>query len=429
MVSGFGMRSSAINRPSALADAAHGRAEDEAADAAFGAAGERAIGQAMDMNARVRRDRRDHRRAFEADQIDVAAGRGQRHRVVLHARAAAEISDYDNCGSHVTVYLLLAFSSAGLALLLTPLVGRGSRLLGLVDAPGGRKVHAHSVPRLGGLAVVLAAGLAIVLVPLLRPGSIEPLPWPAMRPFLIAGGLIFVAGLIDDVRGLGPVPKLLFEFTAAAVMMSSGLLIERITLLGCTWTLGWMAWPVTAAWLVGVTNAFNLIDGVDGLAAGVTVIAGAACGAILIVRGHAPEAMLLAALVGASLGFLVFNFAPASIFLGDSGSLVAGFVLAATAITGWQKGATALATGVPLMIFALPIADSALALFRRSVARPSDGRSIRATLRQIAEPDREHIHHRMLAMGWSVRRTVLVLYGITAILSLLALATAEVNAP
>jgi UDP-GlcNAc:undecaprenyl-phosphate GlcNAc-1-phosphate transferase len=178
-----------------------------------------------------------------------------------------------------------------------------------------------------------------------------------------------------------------------------------------------------------MTNAFNLIDGVDGLAAGVTAIAGAACGAILVVRGHAPEAMLLAAFVGAAIGFLFFNFAPASIFLGDSGSLVAGFLLAATAITGWQKGATALATGVPLMIFALPIADSALALIRRTLARPSDGRSIRTTLRQIAQPDLEHIHHRMLALGWSVRRTVLILYAITAVLSLLALGTADVNTP
>jgi UDP-GlcNAc:undecaprenyl-phosphate GlcNAc-1-phosphate transferase len=329
----------------------------------------------------------------------------------------------------VTLYLLLALTSAGLALVLTPLVGRGSRLLGLVDAPGGRKVHTHSVPRLGGVAVILAAGLAIALVPLVRAGSIEPLPWPAMWPFLLAVGLIFAVGLIDDLRGLGAVPKLLIEFAAAAIVMSSGLLIERVSLLGSTWDLGVIAWPVTAAWLVGVTNAFNLIDGIDGLAAGVTAIAGAACAAILVVRGHAPEAMLLAAFVGGSIGFLVFNFAPASIFLGDSGSLVAGFLLAATAITGWQKGATALATGVPLMLFALPIADSALALTRRSVARPANGRTLGAILRQIAEPDREHIHHRMLAMGWSVQRTVLVLYAITAILSLFALATADVNAP
>jgi len=327
------------------------------------------------------------------------------------------------------VYLLLALSGAALATLLTPVVGRVSTRLGLVDAPGARKVHTQSVPRLGGVAVVLAAGLALFLVYAVAPVPIDPLVWPAMRPFIIAGGLIFLAGLIDDVRGLGPVPKLVCEFAAAGLIMSSGLLIERITLLGWTWPLGWFAWPVTAAWLVGLTNAFNLIDGVDGLAAGVAALAGAACGAILVARGHAPEAMLLAAFVGAAVGFLCFNFAPASIFLGDSGSLVAGFLLAATAITGWQKGATALAAGVPLMIFALPIADSALTLARRTLARPSNGRSIRSTLRQIAQPDREHIHHRMLAMGWSVRRSVLVLYAITAILSLLALATADVNPP
>ena len=140
--------------------------------------------------------------------------------------------------------------------------------------------------------------------------------------------------------------------------------------------------------------------------------------------------MLLAALVGASLGFLVFNFAPASIFLGDSGSLLAGFLLAATAITGWQKGATALAAGVPLLIFALPIADSALALLRGASSR--DRRTADRFARPCArsrEPDREHIHHRMLALGWSVRRTVLILYGVTAILSVLALATADVDAP
>jgi UDP-GlcNAc:undecaprenyl-phosphate GlcNAc-1-phosphate transferase len=327
------------------------------------------------------------------------------------------------------VYLLLGFASLSLSLVLTPVIGRAATRLGLVDAPGGRKVHIRSVPRLGGAAVVLASIAALALVEAGRPGTIDTRNWAALRPFVIAGGMIFLAGLIDDVRGLGPGPKLLLEFAAAAVIMSSGLLIERVSLLGVTWPLGWIAWPVTAAWLVGLTNAFNLIDGVDGLAAGIAVIAGSACGAILIVRGHTAEAMLLAVFVGAAAGFLCFNFAPASIFLGDSGSLVIGFLLAATAITGWQKGATALAAGVPLLIFALPIADSAMALVRRSVARPSDGRSIRSTLRQIAQPDRAHIHHRLLGMGWSVRRTVVILYGITAILSLLALATADVNTP
>jgi UDP-GlcNAc:undecaprenyl-phosphate GlcNAc-1-phosphate transferase len=329
----------------------------------------------------------------------------------------------------LTPYLLLALGGAALALGLTPVIGRISTRLGLVDAPGGRKVHPRSVPRLGGVALVLAAALSLMLVAIARPGTIDTPNWLAMRPLVMAGAVIFFVGLVDDVRGLGAGAKLVFEFAAAGIVMSSGLLIERVTLLGYTLPLGWMALPITAAWLVGLTNAFNLIDGVDGLAAGIAVLAGGACGAILVVRGHSAEAMLLAAVVGAALGFLCFNFAPASIFLGDSGSLLIGFLLAATAVTGWQKGATALATAVPLLIFALPIADSSLALLRRSVARPSDGRSLRSTLRQIAQPDREHIHHRMLALGWSPRRTVLILYVITAILSLLALSTADVGAP
>lgn len=324
----------------------------------------------------------------------------------------------------MTVYLWLAITSAVLALMLTPLIGRVSTALGLVDAPGGRKVHARPVPRLGGLAVVLAAVLALFMF-VDRTGDAGG--WSALRPFAVAGSIIFLVGLIDDIWELSPAPKLLAELVAAGVMMVSGLLIERVTLLGVTWSLGWAAWPVTAAWLVSVTNAFNLIDGVDGLAAGIAALAGAACGAILVVRGHGPEAMLLAAFVGAAIGFLCFNFSPASIFLGDSGSLLFGFLLASTAITGWQKGATALATAVPLMMFAVPIVDSALALGRRASVRPAEGRSIVATLRRIAQPDREHIHHRLLALGWSERRTVLMLYGITAILSLLALATAEVR--
>jgi UDP-GlcNAc:undecaprenyl-phosphate GlcNAc-1-phosphate transferase len=347
--------------------------------------------------------------------------------VVLHTRAAAQISDYDNGGSHVTVYLLLGLGSAILALILTPVIGRGSARLGLVDAPGGRKVHTQPVPRTGGVAVTIAASLSLALVFALAPVPLDPAIWPVMRPLVAALAVIFLVGLVDDVRGLGPLPKLLFEAVAAVLVMSSGLLIERVTLLGWTWSLGWLAWPVTFTWLVGLANAFNLLDGVDGLAAGITTLAGAACVSILIVRGHSAEAMLLSAFVGATLGFLLFNFQPASIYLGDSGSLVAGFLLAATAVAGWQKGATALAAGVPLLIFALPILDSGTTLLRRGFAVPPERRSFGAVLRRIAEPDREHIHHRLLALGWSVRRTVLILYAITAVLSLLALSTAQVG--
>jgi UDP-GlcNAc:undecaprenyl-phosphate GlcNAc-1-phosphate transferase len=329
----------------------------------------------------------------------------------------------------LTLYLLLGFSSAALALFLTPLIGRASTVLGLVDAPGGRKVHTQSVPRLGGLAVVAAAALAVVIVRAFVPASDNTAIWPHLRPLLAGAALIFAVGLVDDIRGLGPVPKLAIEFSAAVIVMLSGLLIERVTILGTTFALGWLAYPVTVVWLVGLTNAFNLIDGVDGLAPGIAAVAGGACGAILIARGHAAEAIVLAAFVGAMLGFLVYNFEPASIFLGDSGSLLAGFLLAATAIAGWQKGATALAAAVPLMIFALPIADAGATLVRRTFARPTHGRSPGSILRQLAKPDREHIHHRLLSFGWSVRRTVVLLYCITALLSLFALATARVDAP
>lgn len=326
----------------------------------------------------------------------------------------------------MTVYLLLGLSSAALALLITPLVSRASIRLGLVDAPGGRKVHAQSVPRLGGVAVLAATVLAMILVPLWSPGDFGPAIWFTLRPLAAAGALIFAIGLLDDVRGVGPWVKLAVQCVATIVVMTSGLLIERVTLLGVSWELGWLAWPITIGWIIGLTNAFNLIDGMDGLAAGIAALAGATCGAILIVRGHTAEAMMVAALVGAALGFLVFNFAPASIFLGDSGSLLLGFLLATTAIAGWQKGATALATGVPLLMFALPIADIATTIARRGLARPAAGRSsLGAAMRQLVEPDRQHIHHRLLALGWSTRRTVLILYAVTAVLSLLALSTVQ----
>ena len=335
------------------------------------------------------------------------------------------------------VYLALVLSSAVLCLVLTPVVSRASSALGLVDAPGGRKVHSSSVPRLGGLAIAVAAVLALAAVLVALPldaggGRTDRVP-RTILPVLAGGAMVLAVGIADDVRGLAPWPKLVVQILAALLVMSSGLLIERITFGGQTWQLGLLAWPVTLLWIVGLTNAFNLIDGVDGLAAGVSIIAGTTCAAILVARGHAAEAMLLAALVGAALGFLVYNFAPATIFLGDGGSLLFGFVLATTAITGWQKGATVLAAGVPLLIFALPIADSASALLRRvlrrEVMRPpgpgQEGGWLTAVLRRIVEPDREHIHHRLLGVGLSPRRTVLVLYGLSLLFSAIALATVQ----
>lgn len=323
-------------------------------------------------------------------------------------------------------YLLTMIAGAALAAVLTPPVARLAVAFGLVDAPGGRKVHLQSVPRLGGLAVLVATLATLGLVRVAQPAGENPFG-PATLPIIEGAVLVFIIGLLDDVRPVSPFPKLVVEASAAVLVMMSGLLIERVTVLGTTWSLGVLAWPITMAWILGLTNAFNLIDGIDGLAAGVAAIACGTCAAILVARGHGTEALLLAALAGSAIGFLFFNFAPASIFLGDGGSLLFGFVLASTAIAGWQKGATALTSGVPLLIFALPWADLWSAFFRRLLA-PRDGSpsSIVNTLNLLFTPDRGHIHHRLLALGWSTRRTVMVLYMITLALSALALATARV---
>ena len=328
----------------------------------------------------------------------------------------------------MTVYLSLLLGGVVLSLLLTPLVRSASLALGLVDAPGGRKVHSGLVPRTGGLAVAGAAVLSLTGVWLAqRSTGQSAVSLAPVAPILLGAGLIFAIGLFDDLRTLPVWPRVAIQVLAAGSVMSAGLLIERVTVAGTTWELGRASWVVTLVWIVGLTNAFNLIDGLDGLASGIAAIAGTTCATILIWRGHVAEAMLLAALVGAALGFLVYNSAPASIFLGDSGSLTFGFILSTTAITGWQKGATALAAGVPLLIFALPIADAVAALFRRA-RRPSNGaRTPAALVRLLVQPDREHIHHRLTGLGWSTRRVVLVLYGITLLLSMIALATARVE--
>jgi UDP-GlcNAc:undecaprenyl-phosphate/decaprenyl-phosphate GlcNAc-1-phosphate transferase len=327
----------------------------------------------------------------------------------------------------MTVYLTLLLTGTTLGLLFTPMVTSASTALGLVDAPGGRKVHSTAVPRVGGLAIVAAALAALLLVVQLLPVvGIAPPNFRPLVPVVIGAALVFVVGLIDDFATLPAWPKLAVQTVAAVIVMASGLLIERLTLGGSTWQLGIVSYPVTLAWIIGLTNAFNLIDGIDGLAAGIAIIAGGTCAAILVGRGHGAEAMLVTALVGAAVGFLVFNFSPASIFLGDGGSLVFGFVLATTAITGWQKGATALAAGVPLLIFALPIADAASTLIRRIGRRQAPGRvTMTGVLRRIAEPDREHIHHRLMAIGWSTRQIVVILYLVTIVLSLVALVTAR----
>ena len=192
--------------------------------------------------------------------------------------------------------------------------------------------------------------------------------------------------------------------------------------------LGALALPFTFVWIIGITNAFNLVDGLDGLAAGLAIIAAGSIAMIFFLHGNAQNTLLLLILLGALLGFLPYNFNPASIFLGDSGSLVVGYVLSVTAITGSQKGATTLAVVTPLLVFGLPIVDTLLSMVRRFVGSLRMLESQKATLQEqmgrakrMFEADQRHIHHRLLALGFSHRNAVLVLYALALGLASLAL--------
>jgi UDP-GlcNAc:undecaprenyl-phosphate GlcNAc-1-phosphate transferase len=331
----------------------------------------------------------------------------------------------------MVIFLLAFFIAAALSLTLTPVVARVGVRAGVVDVPDGRKVHTAPTPRVGGVSIALAVAGTLTALFVLRPDSGDfVLPDPRLLvPFLVGAVMIFALGLCDDIRGLSALPKVIGEVCAAAIIIWSGVVIDRVTVFGTIYELGVWSLPATLLWIVGITNAFNLVDGVDGLAGGLTCIAASTCAAVLLVRGDYAEALLLVVFVGAVVGFLPYNFTPAEVFLGDSGSLLCGFLLAVTAIAGRQKGATALAVGVPLMIFALPILDTGLAIVRRIAgSQRGNGMTVRQRLEALSvvmAADRGHIHHRLIARGLSHRRAVLVLYTLALVLSVLALVSME----
>jgi UDP-GlcNAc:undecaprenyl-phosphate GlcNAc-1-phosphate transferase len=255
---------------------------------------------------------------------------------------------------------------------------------------------------------------------------IDPGIW---QPVCLGGAVVFLLGVWDDLRPVPAWMKFVMQGIAAGIAIWFGVVIDHVSLFGgSSIALGALALPLTFLWIIGITNAFNLIDGLDGLAAGLASIAAGANAIIFFLRGDAQDTLLLIILLGALLGFLPYNFNPATIFLGDSGSLVVGYVLSVIAITGSQKGATALAVMIPLLVFGLPIIDTLLSMVRRFVGSLRVLRASRASLaeqirgaKRMFEADQRHIHHRLLALGYSHRNAVLVLYALALGLSFFAL--------
>ena len=282
-----------------------------------------------------------------------------------------------------------------------------------------RKIHGRPIPRLGGVAIVLGfyaplIGLLVYPTGMAQKFYAEPLRAAAL---LLGGLCIALLGLYDDVRGAGAGLKLTVQLGVGLGLWLCGVRVELLGLPGLgAVQLGLFSLPVTLLWIAGVINAMNLIDGLDGLAGGVAFFALLCSFAVALVRGEATMALLSAALAGSVLGFLVYNFNPASIFMGDTGSMFLGFILAAGSVQTSQKASTAVALLVPLVALGLPITDTLLAIGRRA-----------ASGRPIFSADREHIHHRLLALGLTQRQAVLVLYGTSALLGLGALGLSFAN--
>ena len=299
----------------------------------------------------------------------------------------------------------VAFFTATLAsAALTPAIRFLARHYGLLDhALSSRKVHGKPIPRMGGIAIV--ASFFAPLVALWFVNSEVGRRFyedPRHAVGLFAGGAIIAAlGVYDDLRGSGAHIKFAVQFGVAALMYWLGFRIDHIANpFGPPIELGFLALPFTMLWIAGVVNALNLIDGLDGLAGGVAFIAVASTFAVAFLNGSPLMLLFTATLAGSVLGFLFYNFNPATIFMGDTGSMFLGFVLATTAIQTNQKSTTAVALIVPITALAIPIADTLLAMLRRA-ARGAP----------LFSADRGHIHHRLLRLGLSHRQAVLVLYG------------------
>ena len=298
--------------------------------------------------------------------------------------------------------------------ILTPIVRRLAHRFGLLDhALSPRKIHGRPVPRLGGIAIVI--GFYAPLVGLLFFHSDVGRMFVADRSRaigLFVGGIaIALLGLYDDLKGAGAVRKFVVQFLIAGFLYRLGFRIEALANpFGDPIALGWISLPFTLLWLVGVVNALNLIDGLDGLAGGVALVAVTITFLVSLQRGHPLMMLFSAALAGSIVGFLFYNFNPASIFMGDTGSMFLGFVLAATAVETNQKASTAVAVIIPTVALGLPIMDTLLAIGRRAWRG-----------RPLFQADKEHIHHRLMARGLSHRQAVLVLYGFCVLLGLAAL--------
>ncbi len=322
----------------------------------------------------------------------------------------------------LTKYLAVWSAAYLVTFLLTPLVRSLAKRVGAVDVPDERRTHQTPTPRGGGLALVLGFYAALFVafgIPWEWSAGALGTTW--YQHFLVASGVLALVGLVDDIRGLKPLIKLFGQMVAASLMFASGHGMGQ--LLGFELPLA-VDFVVTLFWFVALTNAFNLIDGLDGLATGLALIAGIGLMGAFFIRRAPSDALVMVGLAGACLAFLRYNFHPASIFLGDTGSMFLGFTLASISVATGSKGTFLASLGVPLLAVGIPVFDTILAIWRRSVRAFSGGTDSGVSRSKgLMQPDAEHLHHRLKRRGLSQYQVAVVLYVVNGLLVLTGLVT------
>lgn len=308
---------------------------------------------------------------------------------------------------------LLATIAIVISFLLTPIMKKIAFSVNALDIPKDkRKIHKKPIPLLGGVAIYIS----FLITMLIKKGSLDS----AEIGIILGATIIVIGGLIDDLKDIKPWIKLCFQLLAAIVLVIFGVKMVGITNplpAGRSFlNLRYFSIPITIFWVVGITNALNLIDGLDGLAAGISFICSVTIFIIAILNGRHEAALLTAIVSGSILGFLPYNFNPASIFMGDTGAQLLGFLLSAISLEGTIKSATTFAIVVPVLAFGLPIYDTLFAMIRRKV----NGKP-------IMQADRGHLHHRLLDMGLSQKQVVIIMYLISGILGGISIIAMQIS--
>lgn len=301
-------------------------------------------------------------------------------------------------GHMIYITLLMCFIAS---VLLTPLVKKIAFKIGATDKPNHRKVHQKIMPRIGGLAIYLSFAIGVLVM---QPNDEYHIP------ILIGSLIILITGIVDDVKEISPKIKLGGQILASViVVIYGGLSVEFINLpFGGQLNFGVLSIPITMIWIIGITNAINLIDGLDGLAAGVSSIALFTIAGMAFLFGN-PYVMVMALILAVStLGFLVYNFYPAKIFMGDTGALFLGFMIGVLSLLGF-KNVTFISLIIPIVILGVPISDTLFAIIRRLVNK-----------QPLSSPDKSHLHHCLLRIGYTHRQTVLLIYLMAAMFGLAA---------